>query len=126
MPDISYPFEYEPNAHGTELSFSGKEDGHFVVEVNVASLRLNQRIRLTFQGAPWARINDPFDCDAPSDSLVVEMLKTPWLDEHRRAYVKKAGESRLSNIEDLRHYVVHGHDLTIGILARKVECKKMV
>jgi len=88
-----------------------------IVPPNVAA----QRVCLVFSDVVQARIN----CNEDSESgqvLVSTLSESPWRQRHKEEYVEKFGTKFLAIITTIKHYVVSGDDLTVGILARDVKC----
>lgn len=81
-----------------------------------------QRIRLHFRGFVQARVNDPADVLEHAPRLLQELHDGQWIDDFARSYLEAHGP-KLSEaaIKGVKHFIVSGHDMTIGLLARKVE-----
>ena len=125
MIEIIYPHELTPSFYGTELKFCGGEEEQWVVELNVhiQSENLPKRIQLTFIGATQARVNDDFDRKVEGKYLLMQIRNSEWIESYLDAYVQEFGKNLLPVVNNMQHFIVHGHESTIGILARKVETK---
>jgi hypothetical protein len=81
-----------------------------------------QRIRLHFRGFVQARVNDPADVCKHAQRVLQELHDGRWIDDFARSYLEAHGP-KLSEaaIKGVKHFIVSGHDMTIGLLARRVE-----
>lgn len=124
MNEITYPFEFIPSVYGTKLKFCGEEEGRWTVELNVQtpSDASEKRIQLTFVGVTQARINDDLDRKVSGKYLLMQIGNSAWVDCFLDSYVQEFGKNLLPIIKNMQHFIVQGHESSIGILARKVEC----
>jgi hypothetical protein len=109
--------------YGTRITFSGREEGDWIIEIDAMSWKdmSAQRVRMRFRGVVAARFNDENDKQNEAERVLSIFSDSEWLSEHQRAYVDKHGSKFLKFIiKDLKHFVVHGHDMCIGLLARKI------
>jgi hypothetical protein len=124
MSNVINPLEISPTGHATRITFHGGEDLRWVAEINARAPdgQSEKRMRFTFIGTALVRIGDYEDLNFKSSYLLTVVPNSTWIAYHMDAYVKKFGPGLLSVVKNVKHYVLRGHDLTIGILARNVEC----
>jgi hypothetical protein len=118
------PFRFIPDPYGTNLTFSGGEDAGWVVDANILNfeLQLAKRVRFVFPGVVQARINDDMDRNFSTKFFLTNHNNSPWINNFLEAYEKQFGLNFVPAVRDVQHFVLKGHDLTIGIIARKVIC----
>ncbi|MFZ6723341.1 hypothetical protein ACO0LM_23045 [Undibacterium sp. Di26W] len=124
MNEITYPFELIPSAYGTKLKFYGEEEGRWTIDLNVQMQKdvSEKRIQLTFIGVTQARVNDDSDRRTSGKYLLMQIGNSSWVDCFLDSYVQEFGKSLLPVVKNMQHFIVRGHESSIGILARKVEC----
>jgi len=118
------PLELLPTGLATNITLCGGEESQWVAEINAMSLdnKSEIRVRLTFGGAAQIRMGNYEDREVSSNYLLTKVKSSIWVDQELDCYVKKFGTNLLPVVKNLEHYVLRGHDLSIGFLARKVEC----
>ena len=125
MSEIIYPFELSPSATATQWTFQGAEEGQWTVELTAQHESSVRRVRLAFAGVTQVRINDDWDRAVTGKYLLMQISKSPWVERFLEIYVKEFGTALLPVVKNKQHFIVRGHDSTIGLLARSVECAVM-
>lgn len=125
--NVEHIFTMSPCPRGTHTTFSGQEDGGWVVEIDASSKGdvAPQRIRILFQGVVQARLNSNDDRSNAAERVLSVQSSSSWLNEFERLYVEEYGPALVAVIKNVKHYVVHGHDISIGLLARKIVCESV-
>lgn len=118
------PFELFPTPYPPRIKFCTEEHGPTVVEINVKlSLNVPQiRVRLVFGGVAVTRTGDYEDAEIKGRYTLMKVENSAWLARDLDAYVRKFGTSLLPAVKDIQHFVLSGHEFSIGILARSVTC----
>jgi hypothetical protein len=111
---------FEPT--GTRLSFSCAENGPWVVEMDgTTGVFLKKvRIKIAFSGAALARLNDPNDIGDQFTHPLCLVKSSDRVKEFLAGYSAQFGTKLLAAVKNMQHFVVIGHDMSVGILARDV------
>jgi hypothetical protein len=115
-------------SHGAFIRFTGGEGGGWFADVSIdAGGGAQARVRLTFGGVAALRMGSEDDNREYRGPYVLEVIQdSEWLKNDLAAYVKKFGTRLLPAVaKDLQHFVLRGHDLTLGLLARHVSCARV-
>lgn len=126
--NLSHLLAMSPCPRGTHSTFSGQEDGSWIVEIDASPKGdiAPQRIRILFQGVVQARLNNEYDQTNDAERVLSILSNSLWLVDFERSYVQRHGVKFLAFVKkDVQHFVVHGHDLSIGVLARKIACERI-
>lgn len=119
-------YAMEPCARGTHTAFTVQEGGCCTVEIDasrpgdIAALR----IRLHFRGFVQARVNDPADTPSEFRRALRERNDGQWLENFGQRYLEEHGPKLwVVAVKGVKHFVVQGHDMSIGLLARVVDAE---
>ena len=120
MATVEYPDHLFPR---TQITFFAPEEGNWVVEVTSPIPEKTQEIitQLLFSGAVHARINDSEDNINNSKRILTEVERSEWVKRFLQSYIKNYGTALLPAVNNVKHFVITSHDMTIGILARNVK-----
>lgn len=111
------PLALPPWYGGTRLSFTGGEGQHFVVDVN-AMLGDNQmRLRLVFSGVAEVRVASEADSGVAKQGVLTIVSNSSWLRQVVARHAARFGQEMAVVLSDVKHYVVCGHEGSIGLLA---------
>lgn len=124
MSIVINPLEISPTGYPTKITFYGGEGLQWVAEVNARTPHgtAEMRMRLIFSGTAQVRIGAYEDQDLQGAYLLALVPNSVWVADHLDAYVKKFGPALLPVVKNIKHYVLRGHEFSIGLLARNVEC----
>jgi hypothetical protein len=103
------------------MAFHSEEDGEWWVELNVLPAG---RVRISFKEVVRARINGE-EFGRRTEFLVGASCESHWLDQLRKEHNAKFGERLAVVLDDVKHYIVCGHDMNIGVLARGISWEKI-
>ena len=62
------------------------------------------------------------DRQISGEYLFMQIRNSAWVESFLEAYVQEYGKNLLPVVNNMQHFIVRGHESTIGVLARKVEC----
>jgi hypothetical protein len=113
---------FAPWPQHTNVQFAGREDGHWFVEVDVADSGGNgpRRLKLEFGGVVQARLNHDNDRKVRRGNVFYIVSPSEWYRSFEQAYVSEFGPKLVAVIRNVKHFVIQGQDLSVGILARTV------
>lgn len=109
-----------PDPVGSYTALSMEEEGQTIVEINCLSLE-GEPLRARFELSPAIRlrVNDQEDV-LDHDMLAGFIEPSQWLMQNRSEYLEKFGATFASTLDDLRHFVVVGQDMSVGAICRDV------
>ena len=112
--------DYEPQ--GSKVAFSTEEGGPCTAEFDAILRSTHQKVRVKviFSGSSEIRINDQQDSELRASNPLSVVDQSKWVEKSLHEYVSRFGPKLLPVVGNIKHFLLSGQDMSLGVLARSV------
>lgn len=117
-----------PSPYGTFIQFSGNEESVWLVEgrVIIPGALDPCVVKIKISGVIQARFNHEDDKNELFPEFIFVRENSPWVEKHLSEHKRRFGSDLISFSNGIKHLIIGGQEITIGLLARNVEISEVM